>query len=160
MAQNANIAATANEVSNQPKSATNAKSATTQRVVENREMWAVVFDHTATLLALAIKGEALPEDATAGFAFGKTTGKDGKSVRLAAKQQPNIRGYFYSLIAAFGSRKAIKHSKGTVLEEHNLEEVGRKVCLDLWSKFDYDAKVGKAEPKQAKSLVEAVIAKL
>lgn len=166
MAQSANTLNTTananNEVVN-PQSAT----ATTpkggnapKRVVETRDMWGVVFDHTATLLAKAVNGVAVEPDDADGFAFGKRETADGKTQRLTKSDQPNIRGYFYSLLAAFGSKKGIKHSKGTALETLNLEEIAQSVALGLWPKFNWDKNVGGAEPKQAKSLIAAVIAKL
>lgn len=163
MAKSAKTSATvvANNVVVTPKSETaNAPKGTTLRVVETREMWAVVFDHTATLLAMAVKGEAFGKDENEGFAFGKTTDKNGKPQKLATKLQPNIRPYSYSLLAGFASRKGYKHAKDTALANLDLEEVAKTVFLSLHPSGDFDTLVGKAEPKQAKSLVEAVIAKL
>ncbi len=159
-ANTTNTTAVANNVVVNPQSATAAKPATTRRVVETRDMWAVVFDHTATLLAMAVNGEAVTHDDVEGFAFGKRETVEGKTQRLTKSDQPNIHGYLYSLFAAFGSKKGVKHSKGTALESLNLEEVAKSVALGLWPKFDWDKNVGKAEPKQAKSLIAAVIAKL
>lgn len=159
MAQTTNATnATLNVVENTTNAT--ATKAATRRVVETRDMWAVVFNHTATLLATAINGEAVTGDDVAGFAFGKRETADGKTQKLTKSDQPNIRGYLYSLLAAFGSKKGIKHSKGTALEALNLEEVAQSVAFGLWPKFDWEKHVGKAEPKQAKSLVEAVLAKL
>ncbi len=166
MAQSTNTTANAtanNEVVNpQSATATSPKGGNTPtRVVETRDMWAVVFDHTATLLAKVCNGEAVEgKDDLEGFAFGKATDKEGKTRRVSAKEQPNIRPYFHSLLAGFASKKGIKHSKGTALETLNLEEVAEKVFLGLYPKGDFAQKVGKAEPKQAKSLIAAVIAKL
>ena len=163
MAKSAKTSATvvANNVVVTPKSETaNATKGTTLRVVETREMWAVVFDHTATLLAMAVKGETFGKDENEGFAFGKTTDKNGKPQKLAKTLQPNIRPYSYSLLAGFASRKGYKHAKGTALAALDLEEVAKTVFLSLHPLGDFDKLVGKAEPKQAKSLVEAVIAKL
>ncbi len=158
MATSNNTTATsANVVS---KSETTATKATTLRVVETRQMWDVVFDHTAELLAMAVKGEAFGKDANEGFAFGKTTGKDGKAQKLAAKLQPNIRPYSYSLLAGFASKKGYKHAKDTQLAPLDLEEVAKTVFLSLHPSGDFDKLVGKAEPKQAKSIIQAVIAKL
>lgn len=148
-----------NEVVN-PSSNANALKGTTLRVVETRDMWAVVFNHTATLLAMAVKGEAFGKDENEGFAFGKTTDKDGKPQKLATKLQPNIRPYSYSLLAGFASKKGYKHAKDTALGNLDLEEVAKTVFLSLHPSGDFDKLVGKAEPKQAKSLVQAVIAKL
>lgn len=158
----ANVVAN-NEVVTVSQSATAKKSATTQRVVETRDMWAVVFDHTATLLALTLKGEELPSNAKDGFAFGKMQTKDGKTQKLNPADQPHIRGYALSLLAGFTSRKATKainKIEGCPLKGAELEEMAKAVFHALYPKGDFANKVGKAEPKQAKSLVEAVIAKL
>ena len=141
-----------NEVVN-PQNATAEKQPTTLRVVETRDMWAVVFDHTATLLARVANGEAVEQSDLDGYAFGKTT-------RIAAKQQPNIRPYLWSLLAGFASRKGYKHAKGTALADRDLGSLAEQVFSSLFPKGDFANKVGKAEPKQAKSLIGAVIAKL
>ncbi len=162
MAKNANtqtIANANNEVV-KTQSATATKPATTQRVVETRDMWNVVFDHTAKLLAMAVKGEAFGKEENDGFAFGKTTDKNGKVQKLASKMQPNIRPYSYSLLAGFASKKGYKHAKDTALANLDLEEVAKTVFSNLHPSGDFDKLVGKAEPKQAKSLVQAVIALL
>ncbi len=156
--ETSNITASANVVSKSETS--NAQKGTTLRVVETREMWAVVFDHTATLLAMAVKGEAFGKDENDGFAFGQTTDKNGKPKTLANKLQPNIRPYAYGLLAGFASKKGYKHAKGTPLGNLNLEEIVQTVFFSLHPKGDYDKLVGKAEPKQAKTLIEAVITKL
>lgn len=148
-----------NKVVNQ-SSTVNAQNGTTLRVVETRDMWAVVFNHTAELLAMAVKGEAFGKEENEGFAFGKTTDKNGKPQKLATKLQPNIRPYSYSLLAGFASKKGYKHAKDTALANLDLEEVAKTVFLNLHPSGDFDKLVGKAEPKQAKSLVQAVIAKL
>lgn len=174
MAQSANTpntTANANNVVVNPQSepATTPKGGNApKRVVETRDMWAVVFDHTAELLAKAVNGVAVTPDDTDGFAFGKKVSRneETKAIEvaakrsLAAKEQPNIRGYLYSLLAAFGSKKGIKHSKGTALENLDLYEVAKSVAFGLWPSFKWDKLVGEAEPKQAKSLIAAVIAKL
>lgn len=154
----ANVVAN-NEVVTKSETA-NAQKGTTLRVVETREMWSVVFDHTATLLAMAFKGEAFGVDEKDGFAFGNTTDKNGKPQKLATKLQPNIRPYSYSLLAGFASKKGYKHAKDTALAGADLEEVAKTVFLSLYPKGDFEKVVGKAEPKQAKSLIQAVIAKL
>ena len=74
--------------------------------------------------------------------------------------QPNIRPYSYSLLAGFASKKGYKHAKDTALATLDLEEVAKTVFLSLHPSGDFDKLVGKAEPKQAKSLVQAVIALL
>lgn len=158
MAQTTNTTASANNEVVNPKSATSKAQATTLRVVETRDMWAVVFDHTATLLARVANGEAVEQTDAEGFAYGKLT-LDAKKT-LSAKQQPNIRDYMYSLLAGFASRRGIKHAKGTALEGRDLYDLTKQVYLGLHPKGDFEKKVGSAEPKQAKSLIQAVIAKL
>jgi len=151
---------TNNVVVNPQSETATTKPATTQRVVETRDMWLVVFNHTAKLLAMAVKGEAFGKDENEGFAFGKTTDKNGKPQKLATKLQPNIRPYSYSLLAGFASKKGYKHAKGTALGNLELEEFTKTVFFSLHPSGDYDKLVGKAEPKQAKSLIQAVIALL
>lgn len=160
MAQTNNTTAPRNNEVVNPQSATPKQEVTTLRVVETRDMWAVVFDHTATLLARVANGETVDKDDQKGFAFGKTTTKDGKTRTLALKEQPNIRPYMYSLLAGFASRKGYKHAKGTPLADRDLGELAKQVFNGLFSRGDYANKVGKAEPKQARSLIAAVITKL
>lgn len=159
MAQTTNTTATANNEVVNPQSATpKAEKATTLRVVETRDMWAVVFDHTATLLARVANGYAVEQSDAEDFAYGKVT-PDAKKT-LAARQQPHIRPYMYSLLAGFASRKGIKHAKGTALEGKDLADLAERVFTGLHPKGDFEKKVASAEPKQAKSIIEAVIAKL
>lgn len=160
MAQTNNTTAPRNNEVVNPQNATADKQPTTLRVVETRDMWAVVFDHTATLLARAANGEAVDKDDQKGFAFGKGQTKDGKERKLAPKEQPNIRPYMLSLLAGFASRKGYKHAKGTALADADLTLLAKQVFNGIYPKGDFANKVGKAEPKQAKSLIAAVIAKL
>lgn len=138
----------------------NAQKNTALRVVETRDMWAVVFNHTAELIAMAVKGKSFGQDEKEGFAFGKTTDKNGKPQKLVAKLQPNIRPYSYSLLAGFASKKGYKHAKNTALGNSDLEEVAKTVFLSLYPSGNFEKTVCQAEPKQAKSLVQAVIALL
>lgn len=160
MAQTNNTTAPRNNEVVNPQNATADKQPTTLRVVETRDMWAVVFDHTATLLARAVNGEAIEQIDQEGFAFGKRADEKGKTTRIAAKQQPNIRPYLWSLLAGFASRKGYKHAKGTALADRDLGSLAEQVFSSLFPNGDFANKVGKAEPKQAKSLIGAVIAKL
>lgn len=163
MVQTNNTTASANNEVVNPQSATATTpkgGKTSTRVVETRDMWAVVFDHTATLLARVCNGEAVEQDDIADFAFGKATDKEGKTRRVSLKEQPNIRPYFHSLLAGFASKKGYKAARGTKLGDFNLEEIAEKVFVGLHPKGDFASKVGKAEPKQGRTLVNAVIAKL
>ena len=155
----------ANEVSNKSVNANatvGSKSATaiakTQRVLETRESWSVIFNHTVALVAKCAKGETLSEDDRKGFGFG------------SAKDQPHSRGYAQSLLAGFVSRKANKFLGGVMGEADCLTTIeGRtKIALailtatKLGGKTTESAKalLGKAEPKQAKTFCEAVKAAL
>ena len=110
--------------------------------------------------ATVANGEAVEQSDLDGFAFGKREGEDDKTTRIAAKQQPNIRPYLWSLLAGFASRKGYKRAKGTALADRDLGSLAEQVFSSLFPKGDFANKVGKAEPKQAKSLIGAVIAKL
>ena len=151
----------ANEVSNNSVNANatvGSKSATasakTQRVLETREAWDVVFNHMASLVASLAKGEPLCENPRDGFAFGKVA------------DQPHIRGYAQGLLAGFVSRKANKFL-GEVDGLKTIEE-RTKIALAILTETRLGGKttesakgqLSKAEPKQAKTFSEAVKAAL
>lgn len=150
-------AATANVVgkTSADKSADKPK---TQRVLETRDTWSVIFNHTVALVAKAAKGETLSDEDRKGFAFGKVA------------DQPHSRGYAQSLLAGFVSRKANKFLGGIMGEADCLSTIeGRtKIALailtatKLGGKTTESAKgiLSKAEPKQAKTFSEAVKAAL
>lgn len=134
------------------KSATAA--AKTQRVLETRQAWDVVFNHMAGLVASLAKGESLCENPRDGFAFGKVA------------DQPHIRGYAQGLLAGFVSRKANKFL-GEVdglktIEDRTKIALAILTATKLGGKTTETAKVqlSKAEPKQAKTFSEAVKAAL
>lgn len=136
----------ANEVS---KSAT--ASDKTQRVLETREQWAVIFNHCVSLVVALAKGEALPANARDGFAFGKVA------------TQPHSRQYAQSLIGGFVSRKAGKFFAQT--EGLKSAEAREKIALAILvgtklggsDAAKAKAILSKAEPKQAKTFAEAVL---
>lgn len=150
-------AATANVVgkTSADKSADKPK---TQRVLETRDAWSVIFNHTVELVVKCAKGETLSEEDRKGFAFGKVA------------DQPHSRGYAQSLLAGFVSRKANKFLGGLMGEADCLSTIeGRtKIALailtatKLGGKTTESAKgyLSKAEPKQAKTFSEAVKAAL
>jgi hypothetical protein len=146
-------AATANVVgkTSADKSADKPK---TQRVLETRQAWDVVFNHMASLVASLAKGEPLCENPRDGFAFGKVA------------DQPHIRGYAQGLLAGFVSRKANKFL-GEVdglktIEERTKIALAILTATKLGGKTTESAKgyLSKAEPKQAKTFSEAVKAAL
>lgn len=130
----------------------------TQRVLETRDAWSVIFNHTVELVVKCAKGETLSEEDRKGFAFGKVA------------DQPHSRGYAQSLLAGFVSRKANKFLGGLMGEADCLSTIeGRtKIALailtatKLGGKTTESAKgyLSKAEPKQAKTFSEAVKAAL
>ena len=131
------------------KSAT-AATAKTQRVLETRDSWSVIFNHTVALVAKAAKGETLSEADRKGYAFGGT------------KDSPHCRGYAQSLLAGFVSRKANKFL-GEVdglktIEERTKIALAILTATKLGGNTTEKAKalLSKAEPKQAKTLSEAV----
>jgi len=135
------------------KSATQA-SAKTQRVLETRDSWSVIFNHTVALVTKCAKGETLSDDDRKGFAFGKVA------------DQPHSRGYAQSLLAGFVSRKANKFL-GEVdglktIEERTKIALAILTATKLGGNTTEKAKalLSKAEPKQAKTLSEAVKASL
>lgn len=145
-----------NNASEASKSATaNAK---TQRVLESRDLWSVIFNHTVALVAKCAKGETLSEADRKGFGFG------------SAKDQPHSRGYAQSLLAGFVSRKANKFLGGIMGEADCLSTIeGRtKIALAILTATRLGgnttekakAILSKAEPKQAKTFSEAVKAAL
>ena len=131
------------------KSAT--ATAKTQRVLETRQAWDVVFNHMASLVATLAKGESLCENPRDGFAFGKVA------------DQPHIRGYAQSLLAGFVSRKANKFL-GEVDGLKTIED-RTKIALAILTETKLGGKttesakalLSKAEPKQAKTFSEAVL---
>lgn len=125
----------------------------TRRVLETRDQWGVVFKTLTRLVALQVKGEALPEDPRKAFGFKK------------ASDQPHIKGYAFGLLAGFMSPKARKifAAKYEVLADDSLRSdialAIAKACR-LASADRIEAVLSKAEKKQPKSFCEAVLAKL
>lgn len=148
---NNTVNASANEVS---KSTNLVPLAKTQRVLETRDQWAVIYNHTVALVVAHIKGEALPSDPRKGFAFGST------------KDAPHCRGYAQSLIGGFVSRKAGKVFAQTegLKEQADREKIAIAILVatKLGTSDTGKAKaiLSKAEPKQARSFAEAVLAAL
>lgn len=142
--------ATANEVSNPAIAKAEPK---TQRVLETRQDWECIFTHTVALIATLAKGEALEDDCREGFHFVK------------AALSPNCRPYAQSLLAGFASKKAGKFLAETPLaEQEKRQEIALAILLKtrLGGKDEASCKriLGKAEPKQARTLATAVLATL
>ena len=155
----ATTSASANVVSKSQTQGANvvSKSATsdkTQRVLETRDQWAVIFNHTLSLAVALAKGEALPDNPRKGFAFGKTA------------EQPHARGYAQSLLAGFVSRKANKFFAEVdglkTIEEREKIAIAILVATSLGGSEASRAKgiLGKAEPKQVRSFCEATLVAL
>lgn len=152
--KNSNIAANANVVSKSSTDNTAKQSVKTQRVLETRDQWTVIFNHTVSLVVALAKGESMPDDPRKGFAFGKTT------------EQPHSRAYAQSLIGGFVSGKAGKVLAQTegLADKAQREKIA--IAILLGSKLAKDGQegarriLGKAEPKQAKAFATAVLSGL
>lgn len=150
----------------EPKTAEKSeKSEKSVRLFETRDMWSMVFDHTAELLVKACNGEAVKPTDVSGFGFSpKVKVKDGKERKALSSEQPHIRLYLYSLLLGFVSRKATKLAKESpeIWSKINLEEVANKVLKGLWPKMDIE-KAGKKDgvkakqPKRLLAVVEAML---
>lgn len=150
--------ASANKVGNNTvnNSANTAKSATAkaQRVVETRDAWSVIFNHTVALVVKAYNGEAISyETDRKGFGF------------LKVAEQPHSRAYAKALLAGFVSRKANK-VLGDVVGLQSIEERTKiAIAILVATKLETSSEkaksfLGKAEPKQAKTFSEAVLNKV
>lgn len=138
--------ATANAANEQPVK--------TRRVLETRDQWAVIFNHTVSLVVTLFEGKDLPSDPRKGFAFGTTS------------EAPHARGYAQSLLAGFASKKAGKVLAQTVGLTEQADRHKLAIAILLKTKLgggdESKAKsiLGKAEPKQARAFAEAVLATL
>ena len=158
-----NTAANANVVS---KSAT-ANAATqpvkTQRVLETRDQWVVIFNHAVSLVVMLTKGEALPKDARKGFAFGP------------ASNGSHTRNYAKSLIWGFATNKALKGLKSQdgkkdlkVLDELTDKAKRVKIAIAILTDCSLvkgdskaiEASLNKVEPKRERVFAESVLAGL
>lgn len=145
------IANRANEVSKSSTAKAAKQADKTQRVLETRDQWAVIFNHTVSLVATLAKGEALPTEPRKGFAFG------------GPKEQPHSRGYAQSLLAGFTSKKAGKVFAQTegLKEQADREKIALAILLKTKLGGDNETKarsiLGKAEAKQARAFAEAVL---
>lgn len=144
---NTTTATVANEVSKQTNTEAKPK---TQRVLESRADWERIFTHTCKLVVSVANGDELDATSRDGFSFAK--------VAVA----PHSRAYAQSLLAGFASKKADKFTVGSALSE---QDTRRKIALAILKATklggkDAQAMLSKAEPKQAKSFCEAVLATL
>lgn len=148
-ASNANVVSkstTVNAASSQPVK--------TQRVLETRDQWLVIFNHAVSLVVMLVKGEKLPKDARKGFAFGTT------------KEAPHCRAYAQSLIGGFLTGKAGKvFAQHEVLANHeNREQIACNLLINTSLAKDGPAGakriLAKAKPKQAKAFATAVLSAL
>lgn len=143
----------ANEVSkfNATQNANENANVKTQRVLETRDQWLVIFNHATSLTATFAVGKELPEDSRKGFAFGKVA------------EQPHSRSYAQSLFAGFVSHKANKffvNIEGLqTIEERTKIALAILLRTKLGGSDAIRAKaiLSKAEPKQVRSFAEAVL---
>ena len=145
------------------KSATTSESAkgeTRKRVSETRSDWAVIENHTISLIVLLAEGKQLPEksEARKGYAF-KSANGNGSA--------PHARLYARGLLAAFSSKKAGKvfaASKNEVLADDAKRE-SIAIAIACRVGFASDAPSAKKllvkdEKKRPKWLAEQVVAAL
>lgn len=148
---NANVVSKSATTNNATLVASENKSNKTQRVLETRQDWSVIFNHTLSLVVTLAKGETLSDDPRKGFAFGKVA------------EQPHSRQYAQSLLAGFTSKKAGKVFAQTeglqTTEERTKIAIAILVATKLGGKDEASAKglLAKADPKQAKAFAEAVL---
>lgn len=152
--KNSNIAANANVVSKSSTDNAATQQVKTQRVLETRDQWVVIFNHTVSLVVSLAKGEPMPDDPRKGFAFGST------------KDQPHSRAYAQSLIGGFISGKAGKVLAQTEGLKDKADREKIAIAILLGCKLAKDGQegarriLGKAEPKQAKAFATAVLSGL
>jgi len=137
----------ANEVSKTAKTEAEPK---TRRVLESREDWERIFAHCTKLVVSVANGDELDTTSRDGFSFAKVA------------DAPHSRAYAQSLLAGFACKKADKFTLGSALSE---QDTRRKIALAILKATklggkDAQAMLSKAEPKQAKSFCEAVLATL
>ena len=131
----------------------------TRRVLETRDRWSVIYNHTVTLVVLLANSEKLPANAADGYAWRKVA------------DEPNSRFYAKSLIAGFVSNKAGKvFAKNEFLaNKANREKIASAILIatklvkPTGKQTQQDAVNGtlaKTEPKQARSFAESVLVEL
>ena len=142
-------------VSNENKNNVNNAANSPKRVVETRDAWEVIFNHSVLLIVNYAKGIKV-EKPREGFdkAFG------------SAASSPNSRGYAKSLIWGFATNKAGKVLKN--LDDVATREAREKIAIAILTdcklvKGDSEAikaSLNKVEPKRERVLAEAVLAEL
>lgn len=138
------------------KSVTASDERKTQRVLETREQWSVVYDHCVKLVVALVKGEALPEDPRKGFAFGKKL----------TTEQPHIKSYALGLLNGFCSPKGRKTFAAAKYEVLVSDEKRQTIALAIVKQARLapqdriEAVLSKAEKKQPRSFCESVLSGL
>jgi len=122
----------------------------TQRVLESRGDWERIFAHCTKLVVSVANGDELGKDSRDGFSFAKVA------------EAPHSRAYAQSLLAGFASKKADKFTADSALSG---QDTRTKIALAILTATklggkDSRAMLSKAEPKQAKSFCQAVLAAL
>ena len=134
----------------------NTAASTTRRVLETRDAWEVIFNHSVSLLASYAKGIKV-EKPREGFekAFG------------SAASSPNSRAYAKSLIWGFATNRAGKVLKNLddVATPAQREKIAKAILVDCklvrnGSNEDINAQLARVETKREKAIAEAVLAEL
>lgn len=135
------------------KNAVKNNAATTQRVVETRDMWEVIFNHSVSLVVAYTRGQQV-EDPRKGYAF------------ASVAQQPHSRAYAKSLIWGFATSKAGKVLKDfdDLAKRESREKIAIAILTDTTLvKGDSKAiaaSLSKVEPKREKAFATAVLTEL
>ena len=124
-----------------------------KRVVETRDMYEVIFNHSVSLVVAYALGQT-PEKPREGFAFGSVA------------TQPHTRGYAKSLIWGFVTSKAGKVLKD--LDEVAKAEDRKKIAIAILTDCNLvkgdskaiEASLAKVEPKRERVFAESVLAGL
>jgi hypothetical protein len=135
----------------------------TRRVVETRELYEVIFNHSVTLITAYCRNQK-PSDPRSGFGFGPTA------------DQPHSRAYAKSLIWGFATNRAgkvLKNFKGIdkVLQDFeglDTAQVREKIAIAILSdcklvKGDSEAikaQLNKVEPKREAAIAKSVLDEL
>lgn len=125
----------------------------TSRVVETRDMWEVIFNHSVSLVVAYTRGQQV-EDPRKGYAF------------ASVAQQPHSRAYAKSLIWGFVTSKAGKVLKDfdDIAKRDSREKIAKAILIDTklvkGDSAAIAASLAKIEPKREKAFATAVLTEL
>ncbi len=124
-----------------------------KRVLETRDQWSNIFDHTVFLIVSYFRGQQ-PKSPRKGYAFGGTL------------ECPNQRGYAQSLLAGFVTNKAGKVFRNFdgLAEKSSRDKIAYAILLDSsLAKGGVEgaqSMIERSQPKREKALALAVLEEL